>query len=193
MSTTTKDVDIRDLALAVAKLMPGYAVKPREHREWWAILIHADKAQPGFFIQNDRTIGRVRISVEYEGHLGYREEVPEITVSATKTPEKIAQDITKRLLPIALAFHTRRMTAKNESDAYHAGRRARAENLSEILGKPVTHKEERDGTGTSEIYLTGIGRLVIHGIDSVEIKFYNLNGQDATRLAKAILNFSTYQ
>ena len=81
---------------------------------------------------------------QYWPYSGEREKT-EITVSITKTPKKIAQDIKKRLLPPYERMLTIAKERKQKDDQYDAKRRQTMEMVKEAIGGNVDFVEHREG------------------------------------------------
>ena len=75
---------------------------------------------------------------------GDSKEKTKITVSVEKTPERIAQDIKKRLLPPYERMFAIAQKRKQENDQYKAKRRLAMEMVKEAIGGDVHFSEYRE-------------------------------------------------
>lgn len=112
---------MKTLLNELAKLLDAEIVTPYKDNEY-RILQTKEHGQIGINKNNDKLcIYRHYPTCPYsgeriDGKTNYKDENPEINVSATKTPEQIAKDIKRRLYPDLLIFeqNTQARIAKNK-------------------------------------------------------------------------------
>lgn len=122
--------------------------------------------------------GRLRIAGDLAGdlhkHLSYNEREPSITVSESRTPDQIAREIMRRLLPTHIEQLARTTARKAEADQYEREREALKGELMRAAGINST---AHDGT----LYLNagGVYACISVSSDGIQIDRLSVKGRDA--------------
>lgn len=116
----------------------------------------------------DRWQIRAEFPRDNKGQLqtGYNDPWPEITVSMSKTPEKIARDIKSRLLPEYEAQLEKVIVRNETSNKYHAGRLAMMQKIAEFLGMPKPDDDTKSDLFPE--YEKGVHRITACSEDKVK-------------------------
>lgn len=187
MKAKLPPIGLKTLVSNLLAYLPGYTAKyPNNDNDcWsWADLVATDKTRPSFGLSYDKREDRIKFHADYEGHLGYNESIPWISVSARKSGEQIAKDISRRLMDPAARFHTRRQKEADADRQYKEGRIALAEELAKQMGVKV--EETGQDKDHNRIYLRDTGYIYVYGPDSVELKFYRITANQARKLATVL-------
>lgn len=118
-------------------------------------------------------------------HIPYGSKLPSITVSLAKSPQQIARDIERRLLPTYREIRTETLARKARSDQDELDRQGLAASLAAVLGV------ESENPNTAKLYIGSYGDP-LHGDVSVRSASYEVefslraSPSLAIELAKAI-------
>ena len=126
---------VREKAMEVCECMKGWQLDDREDL-YGTVLSNGVRSL--MFAPIWGNTERMEIS-GYYGDLGrflpYDREKAEITVSMAKTPERMARDIEKRLLPAYERVLARVMEGKKGYDRYEAEKREVLESVRQAIGR----------------------------------------------------------
>ncbi len=184
-------------AQAVAKALgDGWTYNDADNRdvdgEWprWAQIARTDGG--GLHVSREWNTGRYLWSGEYprdaSGHdqTPYNAKRPSITVSPDKSPEQVARDITRRLVPDYLALLAQTRERIDRADAYANTARRNAVTLAKILDTvPGEHARQGDAAvrfHRGEFY----GDVAVNG-DSIRIDARSLTMAQAERVLRALM------
>jgi hypothetical protein len=83
--------------------------------------------------------GRIHLGGSFPNdvHFGYQESRPSITVAESATPERIAKEITRRLLPEYLPLLAKKLADKNAHDNFEANKLATFKAALAVIGYAV--------------------------------------------------------
>jgi len=126
---------IREKATEVCAHMEGWNLDGRD--DMYGTVLLSDGGRGLFFQPIWNSADRVEISGYYGGlnqFLPYEREKDKITVSLAKTPERIAMDIEKRLLPAYERMLAKAIENKGRHDRYEAEKREVLETVRDAIG-----------------------------------------------------------
>ena len=96
--------------------------------------------QAAIFVSNTWA-GKGRLSLSgnfpHDVHFGYQETRPSITVSESATPQRIAKEIQRRLLPDYLPLLVKKLADKNAHDNFETNKMATFKAALEVIGYAV--------------------------------------------------------
>jgi hypothetical protein len=83
--------------------------------------------------------GRIHLSGSFphDAHFGYQEQRPSITVADTATPERIAKEISRRLLPEYLPLLAKKLADKKAHDDFESNKLATFKAALAVIGYAV--------------------------------------------------------
>ncbi len=126
---------------------------------------------------------------------------PSITVGATKTSDKIAKDIQRRLMVEAEEVFALALDRINQDNAYKLARIKTIEKIAEIAGgQPERHYQSKELTGEIDplkcagvvsFQSSGYGRFKVSSGDSISLELTSMNFETAAAIAAAIRNVLT--
>lgn len=131
------DIELKNKLAAIAAILGGQISFPHEHTDNATIDLGNERR---FFVRHYKgklTVYGLWPKSKVDGHIfapGYGEPTPEISASATKTPEKIANDIKNRFLPDYETLVAQKIERRNNQDAYTNSRTQTADKIAEIMG-----------------------------------------------------------
>jgi len=116
---------------------------------------------------------------------------PSIKASASKTPEKIAADIIRRLIPECEVFQAAYLAKKERQNNFEASQMNTLKTISSALGVPIRTRHSSVETQFSGYsiptkggsYASGYGYFDISGA-KVDFKLHSLSLEKAERIAK---------
>ena len=126
---------VRQKTIEVCKCMEGWRLD--EEQGTYGTLIMSNDSDGLVFSPIWNNSNRVEIHGYYGGlnkYLPYEREKTEITVSMAKTPERIAKDIEKRLLPAYKKVYAETMEAKKVDDEYKKKKVFILETIQKTIG-----------------------------------------------------------
>jgi hypothetical protein len=159
------------LARSLAPFLPGFVPdeNPDDTHEYAAKMLHADGRSLFFASKWGGKPGQVCVSGDfpYEWHQfrEYKEGNYSINVSTSRTPESIAGDITRRLLPNYTPAFERRRERVAEHDAYVAKRDGNAERVARAFLSADGKSKDTEG----RVWLNGLGEAQVSA-DSVTLR-----------------------
>lgn len=205
--TERQDIDVWSIATALTFVMPGWRAeypKPDgEHLNRGSCTLVRIADDLRLHVYGDRWEQKLSISGEFPHHYAphdiYGREDPakpetRIACSPTKAPDKIAADITRRLLPGVLVALEKARTLKARDDAQKATARRHAVRLAKSLGlkDPTTEPEHRqpradDRTNDWSLWVEG-GKFKISSYKPqlVEVERLTLDIETAVALATLV-------
>ena len=178
----------------VFKLLGFEPEADRETVEMWGPDVRLSAHQDDMTINAEAntysTRDRVRFYVSYpkakKGESYNRDwPKPEASCTLAKTPEKLADEVARRVMPEYLRGLEMARAANLKTDAYHD---ARDNNLRSLWGRDLTDQEKREGTSRMD----GIERVNdIYGDvqafeDTVNLKLYSIPVDVAVKIMKLI-------
>jgi hypothetical protein len=123
--------------------------------------------------------------------LNYQETAPTIGAGALKSPEQIAVDIKRRLLPEVEALYARYLVRIAQQDEFHAEKLHAAKTLSKALGcDKLNHEDsERDhvihAISINDV-IDGYGDFTVSGGNSIKLEIRSMNLATALKFAEVI-------
>ena len=104
-----------------------------------------------------------------KGESSHYGEPISINVSVSKTPEQIARDIEKRLLPVYLPELEKAVNQTNSTNIYHQKREANIRKMAEYFG--VEFKEDKEPSIYVYDRIKGLGsRIEAYGEDTIKFE-----------------------
>lgn len=131
--------------------------------EDWRAEVAGPGAQALFLSNTWGGRGRLYISGSFPNgvELPYKAERPSITVAENKTPDRIAADITRRLLPAYVALLITVLDKKAKAEEFEAGRQRLAAEVAIIVGGKV--KEQMVYSKGWDLQVAGPDSIRING------------------------------
>ena len=170
--------EFKDKVNQVATILKMSIAFPSDEDMRWHKYSHLTKEHQKIRISNGayQEEHKLHISGEFprtiKGEVGrYGESKSSINVSDSKTPEQIARDIEKRLLPIYLSELEEAVTQVNRTNIYHQKRQANIQKMADYF--QVEFKE--DNSKEPSIYvcdrMKGLSsRIRVYGEDTVKFE-----------------------
>lgn len=191
----TRAQELNVLAAAVAKILGGSVTRESDGDNWWNVKIVTGAGLPLHVTHSDK---RLTVSVDLPGirdRKGYTnaqsrrdlltyeerkgaEPVTEISVSAERSAEVIARDITRRLIPGATELYRRACERRDCAEAHERGTAETLATLAKRLG--VETRKDSDC-----LYPGGID-LHVSGPNSIRVEHLSVSVDVAVRLVEMI-------
>lgn len=171
----------------IAQHLPDWTAGPWNNE---AQLTHPDGRAILVHFANYRDTSRLVLHGVYP-RLGHRYVSPrgtfanEISVASTRTPEAIAKEITRRLLPSYTEGFRDVQTQIVERGVSAAGRKATAARLAELLETQFTDRDEEEIT----LYprnTPGLHRVRVLGADLVRFEDFSCDAVTAEKVLAAV-------
>lgn len=181
---------------AIVAHMPGWSVVPCDYDH--AVKVGDEKGHV-LFIHGARENGRLHVSGEYprdkgnscygQSAVGYRGELPSITVDAKRPGNKLAADILRRLVPAYVEVYAKAVELKAKNDDYNARVEAQAKRLAAIVGVEPGPRDSREAKNVVSFYRSegGYGTFKVYG-DSVNVELNNLSYELAEKIVEFFRN-----
>lgn len=179
--------ELMTIGTAVAEHLDGFTAQPFMGHA--VELVHTDGRRIFMRYKGYRDKNRLDLQGTYPTHkrrhveprVG-RDLTDEISVAATKTPEQIAKDITRRLLPDYTEGYLNAQKQVVEKMAHESGRIVTAERLAEAMRSQPRHEDDE-----SVLYDTGgpLSQVRITGPDSVRFEYFYCTADEAERVLQA--------
>jgi len=176
----------------VGKIL-GYTVQAG-NCDWYIRLINPDGitlSVSGFISEQYRYNGKYSISGNYSynardcGAIGYNDSLPEIGVNINKTPEQIAKDIQRRLLPLHLEIEAKCRAYKAKKEHRLLTRDTALSDLAEYAGTVFNRCTWKDSTAIEDFSLPAIaGKIESYDGESFTMVLNALTSNQV----KAIIN-----
>lgn len=177
------------VAGVVAALGEGWDAEPMsdEHAATGFALFHKDGAQmwihgPGYGHPKAYRVGLMGWIRDASGKIVNVDTPDAINVSTEKSPEQVARDISRRLLPQARDVAARLLEARDKADQAAGGKAAIVSELGRVLGVEP-RGQERD-----RFYVSGFDFEVGYGGGSVGIKAYSVPRSLAVKIAALVVS-----
>lgn len=151
----------------------------------WRTGLAGPASQRLFLSNTSAGAGKLHIGGRFPNG-GYVREQVKINVSLTKAPERIAHDITRRLLPFYQKSLVIALDRKRRDDEYKAGTDRLAAELSQLIGK------ELGGQDKNILYLP-FGCAEIRGPESIHFKYLDLTPVQFRAVWQALKEIPTNQ
>lgn len=198
-----KTAKLRALTAAIAKHLEGFRPDGREDLGHMGQMTHPDGRCINLFMRGyGADAGRAEVTGDYPkdrqgsyqgprewGVIGYKEDLPRISVNASRDPEAIAKDIARRFLPEYSRLYAACLVKKTEREEYRDDKKQQAEQILAALGKkrPAEIVGEPDNTHVDLRYNDdGYGELTASSVKlnslpfSVVLKIAALLGETGT-------------
>jgi hypothetical protein len=172
----TTEKSLRELAQEIAQALgpdwrfsTKFDAEDAQDRKPWRSRIDGPDSQALFLSNTWGPKGMLHVSGRTPDGIDHQTQVsigtlPSINISLTKTPEQMAKDISRRLLPEYQAFLAKLFEQHRKDSEYKNGIEQMRRDVAEVLGVPV--RQDRDvinGAGCIDVQVCGPDSLRLYG------------------------------